>query len=44
MQNDIYTEMFARYQRMLANDENKQKIELAKLEMYKTEMEEENCC
>lgn len=41
MQNDIYTEMFARYQRMLAGDENKQKIELAKLNMYKSEMEEE---
>lgn len=44
MQNDIYTEMFARYQRMLAGDENKQKIELAKLNMYKSEMEAEECC
>ncbi len=32
--------MNARYQRILANDENKQKIEKAKLDVYKTEMEE----
>jgi|JI81AbrownRNA_FD_contig_91_919197_length_1371_multi_1_in_0_out_0_3 hypothetical protein len=31
MQNDICTEMTARYQKMLLNDENKQKIEKAKL-------------
>lgn len=31
MQNDVFTEMNARYQRMLANDVNKQKIQKAKL-------------
>lgn len=43
MQNEVYAEMEARYQRMLANDVNKQNIEKAKLEMFKSEMEEE-CC
>lgn len=41
MQDDIYEDFKAKYERMLLEDENKQKIERAKVEMYNNEMDEE---
>lgn len=36
LQDDIYKDLRAKYEKMVLNDENKQKIEKAKVEMYQT--------